>query len=89
MTHYQAALQVLKAAERPLTIRELTDLCVTKGLIVPAGRTPYASMARVLYLRVRKDPELVKVEDENEGNPAAKRLPVRWAVRRAASAATD
>ena len=76
MTHYQAALLVLKAAERPLSTREITDLAITGGLIVPGGRTPYASMARVLYLRLRRDPELVKVEEVGSL--------VRWALRRTA-----
>jgi hypothetical protein len=87
MTYYEAALQILRSAGRPLTTREITDLAIAEGLIVSAGETPHASMARVLYLRVRNDPELVKIDEP--GNARAKRSSVRWTLRQATSANPD
>lgn len=83
MTYYEAALQILRSAGHPLTTHEITDLAITEGLIAPTGKTPQASMSRVLYLRVRSDPELVKVDDPV--NVRAKRGSVRWTLRRAAA----
>lgn len=87
MTYYEAALQVLRSAGHPLTTREITDLAISEGLIVPVGKTPKASMARVLYLRVRNDPELVKLEEP--GKTGTRPRPVRWTLRHAASAHPD
>ena len=83
MTYYEAALQILRSARRPLTTREITDLAIEEGLIVPTGKTPDASMSRELYLRVRNDPELIKVE--HSGNGRAKRGSVRWTLRSGAA----
>ena len=77
LTYYEAALQTLRSAGRPLTTREITDLAIAKGLIVPTGKTPHASMGRVLYLRVRDDPELVKMEQQSR-TARARRGSVRW-----------
>ena len=79
MTYYEAALQVLGSAQRPLTTREVTDLALAKGLITPVGRRPHATMAAKLYVRVRYDPDLVKLEEP--GNNRAKRGSVRWTLR--------
>jgi len=79
MTYYEAALQVLRSARRPLTTQEITDLAMERKLIIPRGKTPHATMSAVLYQRVRDDPELVKLGVE--GNERAKRGSVRWALR--------
>jgi hypothetical protein len=79
MTYSEAAFQVLMSSQHPLTTREITDRAMERGLIKPVGKTPYATMAAVLYLRVRTDPELVKVEDP--GVKRAKRGSVRWTLR--------
>jgi hypothetical protein len=84
MTYYDAALQILRSAQQPLTTRQITDLAITKGLISQPGKTPDRSMARVLYLRVRNDPELVKIEDPGDGK--AKYGSVRWTLRNSAAA---
>jgi hypothetical protein len=80
MTYYEAALQVLKSAQQPLTMREITDQALERGLIKPNGKTPQATMAAVLYKRVRNDPELVKVEDLGR-KKHSKRGSVRWTLR--------
>jgi hypothetical protein len=76
MTYYEAALRVLKFVGQPLTAREITDQAIEAGLIAPAGKTPYATMRAALYLGVRSDLELLKMEDP--GNGRVKRGSVRW-----------
>jgi hypothetical protein len=80
MTYYEAALQVLRSVQRPLTTREITDQAIERGLITPIGKTPHSTMSAELYLRVRNDPELVKLEDP--GRARAKHGSVRWTLRR-------
>jgi hypothetical protein len=79
MTYHEAARQVLRYAGHPLTIREITDRAIEKGLITPNGKTPHMTMAARLYTLVRNDPELVKIE--SPGNGRAKRGSVRWTLR--------
>jgi HB1, ASXL, restriction endonuclease HTH domain len=69
----------LRSAQHPLTSREITSLAVEKGLIAPHGKTPHATMRARLYIRVRKDPELVKLEVP--GDWRAKKDSVRWTLR--------
>jgi hypothetical protein len=76
MTYYEAALRVLKFVGHPLTAREITDQAIEAGLIAPVGKTPYSTMSSVLYMRLRSDLELLKMEDP--GNGRAKRGSVRW-----------
>jgi hypothetical protein len=84
MTYYEAALDVLRSAQHPLTTREITDQAIERGLISPRGKTPRTAMASRLYVRVRYDPELVKLETPGTGQ--AKRGSVRWTLRRSAPA---
>jgi hypothetical protein len=81
MTYYEAALQVLRSAQRPLTTQEITDQALASGLITPKGKTPNATMAAVLYRRVRNDSELIKLADRR--HIRAKHGSVRWALRHA------
>jgi hypothetical protein len=78
MTYYEAAIQVLRSAQHPLTVREITARAIETGLITPAGKTPSASMSARLYVRARKDATLTKIEEP--GNGRAKRGSVRWTV---------
>ena len=79
MTYYEAALQVLRSVQRPLTTREITDQAIRRGLIKPSGKTPYATMGARLYSRLGDDPELVKVGGPEGGR--AKPGSVRWTLR--------
>lgn len=81
MTYYEAALRVLRSTGRPMTTREITDQALDKGLITPHGKTPHATMAARLYLCLRDDSELVKLDAP--GNGRAKRDSVRWTLRNA------
>lgn len=79
MTYFEAALQILKSSQRPLTTREVTDRALEQGLIVPRGKTPHATMAAVLYRQSSTDAGLVKTEAR--GAARAKRGSVRWMLR--------
>jgi len=87
MTYYDAALEVLRSARRPLTAREITERAIKNGLITPRGKTPHETMTAMLYVRVRNDPELVKLEDP--GSKRAKQGSVRWMVRHVATDSPD
>ncbi len=88
MTYYEAAVQVLRCARRPLTTREVTDRALAQGLITPvAGGRPRSTMAAVLYRRSQDDPELVRIE--NLGDGQAKRGSVHWTLRKAPVASSD
>jgi hypothetical protein len=79
MTHYEAALEVLRSAQHPLTIREITDAAIERGLITPHGGSPQNAMAAQLYVRGRNNPDLIRT-----GVPAkrgSKPGSVRWTLR--------
>jgi hypothetical protein len=80
MTYYEAAIEVLRAAKRPLTTQEVTNRAIEKGLIAPSGKTPVATMAAVLYGKLPNDPDLLKLEDRAARR--AKQGSVRWTLRR-------
>jgi hypothetical protein len=80
MTYYDAALSVLRSARRPLSTQEITDLALERKLILPAGKTPNATMSARLYTRLGKESEIVKIDVP--GNGRAKRGSVRWALRK-------
>jgi len=84
MTYYEAALQVLRSAQDPLTTPEITDRAIARRLITPRGDTPHATMGAELYLRVRSDSELVKLETPENGR--AKKGSVRWTLRHTTNA---
>ena len=79
MTYYDAALSVLRSARHPLSTQEITELALERGMILPAGKTPKATMSAALYTRVAEDSEIVKIDVP--GNRRAKRGSVRWTLR--------
>lgn len=79
MTYYEAAIEVLKAAKRPLTAEEITNCAIEKGLITSNGKTPAMTMASKLYMRLPNDPNLVKLADRD--GKRAKKGSVRWTLR--------
>jgi hypothetical protein len=80
MTYYEAALEIMRSVQHPLTTREVTDLAIARGLITPVGKTPENTMAARLYVQFGRDPELVKLDEP--GNGRARRGSVHWTVRR-------
>lgn len=77
-SYYEAGVQVLRSAQHPLTVREITTRAIEVGLITPAGRTPDATMSAALYVHARKDAALTKIEEPTNGR--AKRGSVRWTL---------
>jgi hypothetical protein len=87
MTYYEAALEVLRSAQHPLTTREVTDEAIERGLITPRGKTPHATMSAKLYAHAHNDSTFFKLEVPGSGR--AKRGTVRWTLRREASNSLD
>jgi len=80
MTFYEAALMVLRTADRPLTTAEITDRVLAAGLITTVGKTPQATMSAVLYRALALDGELRRLAEP--GSTRARRGTVRWSVGR-------
>lgn len=76
--YLDAAVAVLKSTGRPMSVREITERALARGLIVPQGKTPMMTMRACLYLHVRDGkPPLIKREYEQREVRAARRS-VRW-----------
>ena len=81
MTYAEAAVEVLRTARAPLTVKEIVEQARARGLLMPRGRTPEASMSAALYRKLGKDSAIVKVAEP--GNVRAVRGSVRWSLRKA------
>jgi hypothetical protein len=80
MTYLDAALQVLEAAGRPMTAREITDEALRRGLIAPAGRTPEATMSAALYTCSLANSGTRLQRVFGPGPTRARRGSVRWVL---------
>lgn len=89
MTYYEAALQVLRSSDQPLTTREITDQALEMELIRPNGKTPHATMSAKLYLKTARNQDPMLVRLAVPGHTRAKRGSVRWALRSSADSTTD
>jgi hypothetical protein len=78
VTYKEAAIQVLKAANRPMTTDEITDEAVRRGFIKPSGKTPVATMRMVLYATDNNNGEIKRLHQE--GAARARRSSVRWCL---------
>jgi hypothetical protein len=78
MTYYEAALEILRSAQQPLTIAEITDEAIERGLIAPRGSNPRSAMASVLYVRGRKNPGLIRTGEA--GKHGSVPGSVRWTL---------
>jgi len=78
MTFLAAAEAVLKSARRPLTTREVTELALRRGLILPTGKTPNATTSATLYTAVKDNPQGTIQRDYRPGPSRAVRDSVRW-----------
>ena len=75
MTFLEAAETVLRAAGRPLTAQEITDIALREGLIQPTGKTPQVTMSARLYTA----PAARHIRREfRPGRERARRGSVRW-----------
>jgi len=74
-TFLQAADEILRSAEGPLTAREITERALAQGLLTTHGRTPDQTMLSKLY----KAAQSGKVQRVYEaGLTRARRGTVRW-----------
>jgi hypothetical protein len=78
MTYYEAALEVLRSAQHPLTIREITDEAIERGLIAPRGSSPQNTMSAVLYVRARNNSALSRTGEM--GKHGSVPGSVRWTL---------
>jgi hypothetical protein len=76
MTFLQAAEEVLRKAQTPLTAREITDLALRQGLLRTNGSTPAATMSAALYGAPEDGPIR---RTYRPGRNRAMRDSVRWA----------
>jgi hypothetical protein len=81
MDYLSAALEVLREAKRPLTVREITVEALRKGYLTPQGKTPVATMSARLYVACRDDPTCPIERLSDPGPTRAQRGSVRWAPR--------
>ena len=56
MSFLDAAIVIMTEATRPMTVRELADAVLSRGLVTTSGKTPDATLAAELYLRVKHEP---------------------------------
>ena len=58
-----AALEILKRVDEPLTVKEITDTALQEELIITEGQTPEATMGAQLYndIRNNKNSSFIKV----------------------------
>jgi hypothetical protein len=85
MTFLQAAIEVLRSSDRPLTVREITEMALAQRLLAPLGRTPIQTMAAALYTFTRSRPGGPIERLYVEGRTRAARGTVRWSLRAPAS----
>lgn len=78
MTFLLAAEAVLKAARRPMTVGEITELAMKRGLIKSKGKTPVMTMSATLYMMVKADPNGPIQRDYVPAQKRAARNSVRW-----------
>jgi HB1, ASXL, restriction endonuclease HTH domain len=75
MTYLEAAEKVLRAAKRPLSAREITEIALREGLITSHGKTPEATMSARLYVASAEG----RFQRQCEPGPnRARRGSVRW-----------
>ena len=79
MTFAAAIIEVLRAAPRPRTYREVTDEVVRSGRVMTHGRTPHRSVARCLYA-LNRDPTSGVRRIAMEGKTRARWGTVRWVL---------
>src|SRR5450631_3187257 len=54
MTFYEAAIRVLEAEKRPLTTQEITERCISQGLLSHVGKNPAETLRSRLAVMSRR-----------------------------------
>jgi HB1, ASXL, restriction endonuclease HTH domain len=80
-SYFEAAVQVLTKAGRPLSTTEITDHALSQGLIMPRGKTPRDTMSAVLYTTIRDDPATPLLRLHHPGETHTRANTVRWVLR--------
>jgi hypothetical protein len=80
MTYLEAAITVLRASHRPLTLTEIMERIARDGLVPVTGRTPQATLSAALYRNLGKDPRLRR--EAEQVRLRAARGTVRWTLAR-------
>jgi hypothetical protein len=78
VTYLEAAVAVLKASRKALTIGEITDAAIRQGLIQPGGKTPANTMSAALYHYVHDADVSLIQRDFTPGPMRAAPGSVRW-----------
>jgi hypothetical protein len=81
MSFLDAAIIILKETQREMTAKELADVALQRGLVTSAGKTPDATLAAQLYVRVREQSGGPLRKVAGPGASRARRGSVRWAWR--------
>ncbi len=81
LSFLDAAITILKETRREMTARELAAMALERGLVRSSGRTPDATLAPQLYVRVRKQPGGPLRRVAEAGPSRARRGSVRWVWR--------
>lgn len=78
MTYLDAAIAVLKASGKPMTVADITETALDQRLIRTHGKTPVASMSAALHVYTRNadTPEIRR--EFRPGGTRAARDSVRW-----------
>jgi hypothetical protein len=79
VSYLTAAVTVLKAADQPLSTREILAAALDRGLVQPATATPLKSLDAALYLASRRADEPVR-RLYRPGPRRARRGSVRWTL---------
>jgi hypothetical protein len=81
MTYLEAAVKVLRASGRAMTIEEILAEAVSRRLLWPNGKTPEATMSAALYRYVR-DAQDPQIERQSAPGPTrAHRGSVAWSFK--------
>ena len=75
MTFYEAAIEVLKAARRPLDYKTITLFAINRGLLGHIGHTPDVVMASCLIRAISRDDESLELMRIESGLFALKDWP--------------
>jgi hypothetical protein len=78
MTYLDAAVVILKKSKHPMTVSDITEEAIRRGLIRPQGKTPEATMSAVLYVHTRKAKRPAIRRHFKAGMTRALRDSVRW-----------
>src|SRR5689334_9603400 len=77
-TFLEAALLVLRSSSEPLSVNQITEQALRKGLISTRGKTPEATMSAALYDAIGQRHDMPIRRIFEQGPNRARRGTVRW-----------